>query len=1094
MSPILFALRKPVTLMMVIVALVGGGILAFSQMRVDIFPALNEPQIYVINNYAGMDPSQIEGFITNVYEQNFQYVDGLKEIESRNVQNLVLIKLSFYPGTDMAAAMSQVVSLSNRARGQLPPSVLPPFVMRFDAANVPIGYLVLDSKTRELGELTDIAITRVRPLLSGTIPGTISFSPFGSNTRAIVIEVNPDRLRSYNLTPEDLVAALNTGNLVAPSGNLYTEGRMPMVPTNAMVLDPQELGSIPITPGKNVYIRDIATIRDTTDINYGCALVNGRESVYLPVVKKDTASTLTVVREVNAALPLFQSVVPKDVKVRYEFDESPTVRAAINSVATEGAIGATLVGLMILLFLRDVRTVAVVLFNIPLALTASLVGLWLTGNTLNIMSLGGLSLAIGILVDEAVVTVENTHSQMQHTDSLARAARLAFTATAAARFLAMVCVLAVFIPTFIMKEPIRSLFMPLTLAVGFSMMASYALSSTLVPVLTVWLMKHRENVPEKTTLFDRILPPFAKIVEWIARFRWITVPAYFAACALVLWFLGREVGTELFPQVDAGQFVLRFRAPPGSEYELTRRIAVKILGVIDKETQGTVAISMGYVGLAATNTATNNMLLFMRGPDDGELRVRLDEKSGVKLADLRERLRKAVPEEIVPWLKETLEKNGVQPEQAASRAKQFVLGFEPGDIVSEVMSLGSPTPVEVTVAGPDREDVRAHALKILAEMEKIPTLRDVQLYQQLDYPTVRVDINRQRAGLSGVTVKDVTDALLVGTSSSRYVAKNYWVDAKSGVDYQVQVQVPGARMDRPQQIETLPLVKVNPNSNVMIQDVAKVQTGTAPGEVDRAAMQRYLSVIANVEGEDLGRASHRIEQAIADAGDPPRGVRVMVRGQVAPMEEMFRSLVLGLGLSVVVILVMLTGYFQSFRMGLISIGAVPGVICGVAVILLATGTTLNIESFMGSIMCIGVSVANSVMLTTFMGDYWQSGMTPMEAAVKGAKDRLRPVLMTAIAMVLGTVPMALALEKGSEMTAPLGRAVIGGLVVSTFATMLIVPAFFALLMNSAKNVSPSIDPDDPGSRQYDGGKANREPESQGDDPDAKPAQPQTQDR
>ncbi len=711
---------------------------------------------------------------------------------SRNVQNLVLIKLSFYPGTDMAAAMSQVVSLSNRARGQMPPSVLPPFVMRFDAANVPIGYLVLDSKTRELGELTDIAITRVRPLLSGTIPGTISFSPFGSNTRAIVIEVNPDRLRSYNLTPEDLVAALNTGNIVSPSGNLYTESRMPMVPTNAMVLDPQELGSIPITPGKDVYIRDVATIQDTTDVNYGCALVNGRESVYLPVVKKDTASTLTVVREVNAALPLFRSVVPKDVQVRYEFDESPTVRAAIKSVATEGAIGGTLVGLMILIFLRDVRTVVVVLFNIPLALTASLVGLWLTGNTLNIMSLGGLALAIGILVDEAVVTVENTHSQMQHTDSLSRAARLAFTATAAARFLAMACVLAVFIPTFIMKEPIRSLFMPLTMAVGFSMMASYAFSSTLVPVLTVWLMKHRENASEKMTLFDRILPPFGTAVQMISRFRWIAVPAYLAACVLVLWLVGREVGTELFPQVDVGQFVVRFRAPPGSEYELTRRTALKILDVIDRETQGKVAISMGYVGLAATNTATNNMLLFMRGPDDGELRVRLDEKSGVALADLRERLRKAVPEEIVPWLKETLERNGVEPEQAAGRAKQFLLGFEPGDIVSEVMSLGSPTPVEVTVAGPDREDVRAHALKVLVEMKKIPTLRNVQLYQQLDYPTVRVDINRQRAGLSGVTVKDVTDALLVGTSSSRYVAKNYWVNAKSGVDYQVQVQVPGA--------------------------------------------------------------------------------------------------------------------------------------------------------------------------------------------------------------------------------------------------------------------------------------------------------------
>jgi multidrug efflux pump subunit AcrB len=1069
MNPIVFAMRRPVTVLMLIVALLGGGALALQQMRVDIFPALNQPQIYVLNNYAGMDPSQIEGIITNVYEQNFQYVDGVRAIESKNVQNLVVIKLTFYPETDMAAAMSQVVSLSNRARGQMPPSVLPPFVMRFDAANVPIGYLVLDSQTRPLGELADLALFRIRPLLVAQIPGTVSFSPFGSNTRAIVITVDPNRLRAHNLSPEDVVQALGTGNVVAPAGNLYAEGSMPLVPTNAMAEDPQVMGEIPITPGKNVYIRDVATIEDATDINYGCALVNGRKSVYIPVVKKDTASTLSVVALIRRSMQSFQNVVPEDVRVRYEFDESPTVRTAIETVATEGAIGATLVGLMILIFLRDARTVIVVLLNIPLALTGALVGLWASGNTLNIMSLGGLALAIGILVDEAVVTVENTHSQMHRTQSLARAARRAYSATAAARFLAMACVLSVFIPTFLMKEPVRSLFMPLTLAVGFSMITSYLLSSTLVPLLSVWLMRHRGSKAAEVGLFDRILPPFGRVVERIARQYRTMVPGYLVVCGLVLWLVGRQVGTELFPQVDAGQFVIRFRAPPGCEYEVTRRTALKILDVIDEETQGKVAISMGYVGLAATNTATNNMLLLMRGPDDGVLRVRLDEDSGVALAELRERLRKTVPEQVIPWLQETLERYGVNTAEAADKARRFVLGFEPGDIVSEVMSLGSPLPVEVVVAGPSQEDVRAHALKILARMRDIPTLRDVQLYQQLDYPAVRVTIDRQRAGLSGVTVKDVTDALLVGTSSSRYVAKNYWRDPKSGVDYQVQVQVPVQRMDRPSQVETLPLARVRPDSNLLIRDVARVETGTAPGQIDRTSMQRYLSVIANVEGEDLGRASHRIERAVADAGEPPRGVRVLLRGQVKPMEEMFHTLVFGLILSVAVILVMLTAYFQSFRMGLTSIGAVPGVVCGVAVILLATGTTLNIESFMGSIMCIGVSVANSVMLTTFMSDYWRGGMPPLEAAVKGARDRLRPVLMTAIAMILGTVPMALALEKGSEMTAPLGRAVIGGLIVSTFATMLVVPAVFVLLMARAKNVSPSVDPGDPASRHYDGG-------------------------
>jgi multidrug efflux pump subunit AcrB len=530
-----------------------------------------------------------------------------------------------------------------------------------------------------------------------------------------------------------------------------------------------------------------------------------------------------------------------------------------------------------------------------------------------------------------------------------------------------------------------------------------------------------------------------------------------------------RVGTELFPQVDSGQFVIRFRAPPGSDYELTRKLAIKTLETIDQETQGRVSISMGYVGLAATNTATNNMLLFMRGPDDGQIRVRLSEGSGLHVADLREQLRKALPAQITPWLKEVLEREGYPADEARGQAQKISFGFEPGDIVSTVMSFGSPTPVEIMVVGPSLADVRKHALAVLDKMQQIPTLRDVQLYQQLDYPTVKVDIDREKAGLSGVAVKDITDALLVGTSSSRYVAKNYWRDPRTGVDYQVQVQVPLQRMNRPEQMETLPLKQVGFNTNLLVRDVATVETGQAPGEIDRSSMQRYLSITANVEGEDLGRASARIAKAISDAGQPPRGVRVSVRGQVAPMTEMFQSLAVGLALAVVVILVMLTGYFQSLRLGLVSIGAVPGVVCGVAMILLTTGTTLNIESFMGSIMCVGVSVSNSVLLSTFMDDHWRSGATPQQAAVEGARDRLRPILMTAIAMLLGTLPMALALEEGSEMTAPLGRAVIGGLLVSTFATLLVVPSMFALLMGNRKKVSASIDPDDRESHNFDGG-------------------------
>jgi multidrug efflux pump subunit AcrB len=503
-------------------------------------------------------------------------------------------------------------------------------------------------------------------------------------------------------------------------------------------------------------------------------------------------------------------------------------------------------------------------------------------------------------------------------------------------------------------------------------------------------------------------------------------------------------------------------------------------------------MSIGYVGLGATNTATNNILLFMRASDDGVLRVRLREHSGIAIADLREKLRKALPEEVIPWLKTLFQRLGYPADEAQALAARFSFGFEPGDIVGTVMSFGSPTPVEVMVIGSERDLVRKHALRVLEEMKKIPSLRDVQLYQQLDYPTVQVNIDRQKAGLSGVAVANVTDALLVGTSSSRYVVRNYWRNPASGVDYQVQIQVPTQRMNRPQQVETLPIEKVSSESNLMIRDVATVQPGTTPGEIDRSAMQRYLSITANIEGDDLGLAATRIGRAIDAAGQPPRGVRVNVRGQVAPMTEMFRSLAVGLTLSVVVILVLLTGYFQSFRLGLISIGGVPGVICGVATILLATGTTLNIESFMGSIMCIGVSVSNSVLLSTFMDDHWRAGAPVRQAAVEGARDRLRPILMTAAAMVLGTVPMALALEEGSGMTAPLGRAVIGGLLVSTFATLLIVPAMFTIVMGDAKKVSPSMDPDDQASRHYDLHVHGTPAAHGGPRPDEHPPSPETQ--
>jgi multidrug efflux pump subunit AcrB len=1097
-------MRHPITMAMIVVALFGLGGLAIDKMRVDIFPQFNLPQIYIIQNYNGMSPDQIEGLLVNQIELNLQYVDGIQSVESQSIQQIALIKVSFFPGTDMAEAMGAVVAQVNRAAAFMPKGVLPPQIMRMDAGSVPIGYLVLTSKTTSLGMMADLAQMRIRPLIQTEVPGTVGTAPFGANVRSIVVSVDPDRLRSYNLSPEDIAEALMQGNVVIPGGNLYLKDQMPIVPINAMVEDIQKIGQIPLRKDRNLYIQDVASIADSTDINYGYAMVDGKRSIYIPIVKKNTASALTVVHDIHEAMPRFQGVLPEGVDIRYEFDQSPTVVEAIRSVATEGAIGACLTGLMVLIFLRDLRSVLVVVFNIPLALLGSMFALWCTGNTTNIMTLGGLALAIGILVDEATVEVENVHAQMEHVATIPRAVRLGNSITAVPRFLAMLCILSVFIPAFIMDEPIRSLFVPLSLAVGFAMISSYLLSSTLVPVLATWLLKgpkevspselrpsgsgpsseprlsgsgpseHGEAEGEEEWIhpgfFGKIQRVFTRVVAVGIAGRWVVVPAYLVACVLILVFVGMQLGRELFPVTDMGQFVLRFRMPPGTNYELTREAWVQCLRTIEEEAgAGNVEISMGFAGQQAPNYAMNNMILFMRGPDDGQIRVMLRDGSGVSIFSLQEKLRKALPARLKPWLADVLRKEGYSAEEAEERAGHLKFGFEPGDIVSQVMSFGSPTPIEVLASSHNLNDARAFLDKVQAELQANPNLRDVQIPQELDYPTVNVRIDRQKANLSGVTTEGVGRSVLEATSSSRMLYRNYWIDRKSGVSYQVQVQTPIQRMTAASQVETLPLERVSPGLNLMVRDVARVEKGSMPGEFDRTAMQRYLSITANIQGEDLGRAARQVEDAVHRAGTPPRGVHVEHRGQVKPMNEMFQSLAVGLVFSVFVILVMLTAYFQSPRLALSAIGAIPGVLSGVVLILYFTNTTLNIYSFMGTIMSVGVSVSNSVMLVTFMSMEWQKGVSIHDSAVRGAGERLRPILMTACAMTIGMMPMSLGLESGSKMEAPLGMAVIGGLGMSTFATLLVVPAIYTLIMGKGKFEQPSIDPDDPLSKYHDGG-------------------------
>jgi multidrug efflux pump subunit AcrB len=1164
LNPTVVAMRAPITTLCLVVALVAGGVVAFQKMRVDIFPALNVPKIYVFLDYMGMSPDQVEGFIVNQLELYFQYVDGVQDINTRNIQQVALTELSFFPGTDMGQAMAQVVAMSDRAMSWMPKGTLPPMIMRMDAGSVPVGYLVFRSKDPNvtLGDLGDLAQNIVRPLVQKFVPGTVAISPFGPNMRSITVNVDPHKLLTYNLKPQDVLEALAKGNTIIPAGNIYIKTSMPMVMNNATASTAhyrEDLGAIPLKLGRNVYLRDVAVIKDATDIDYGYALVDGEKTAYLPIIKKDTGSTLKVVSDVRenmrrfrndtnstaekrlekrlgSAFPKMRKWAPSKktdpegykkfkeegdqryVTIDFEFDESPTVEHAVHSVETEGMIGAGLTGLMILIFLRDPRSVIVVVSNIPLALLGSMFGLYLTGNTINIMSLGGLALAIGILVDEATVTIENVHVQMDYTRNLATAVLHASNATAVPRLLALMCILSVFIPAFLMENPLRSLFMPLTLGVGFAMISSYLLSSTFVPILCVYLLKQggHEHGSEHQGFFGVMLRGYGKLVNWFVRGRWVVVGTYLGVCALILATVGVQVGRELFPQVDAGQFVLRFRAPPGSNFELTRRLARRWIQEIEEDVGGpqNIDISMGMVGQVAPNFGIDNMVLFMRGPDDGQLRFALKEDCGVKLVDLREKLRQALPERIIPWLKDELKRDGWSEKDAEEQSRQTTVGFQPGDMVTSVMSFGAATPIGIRVTSTDLATARRYAEQIAGEMKNISTLRDVGFEQELDYPTVEVNIDREKANLSGATVEDVAKALVMATSSTRFTNLNYWIDDNTGFDYLVQIQIPPLRMDKPEDVEILPLTGVNPFVDLTIRDVATVKRGNRPGEIDRDMSQRYVTINANVEGEDMGRAANRVEQVVVrvrqqalqklrkeaeDRGqvapspeekkgaeaqieaidealahpentalsDQLLGAKFETMGQLPLMRDMFLKLSVGLGIAVFVIALLLTAYFQSFRLAMVAVAAVPGVVAGIATILFCTHTNLSIESFMGSIMCLGVSVSNSVMLVTFMNEHWKEGKPGVQAAILGASERLRPILMTACAMTVGMVPMALALERGSEMQAPLGRAVIGGLVMSTFATLLVLPSVFAVIIGGKESKSPSIYPDDPHSRYYD---------------------------
>ena len=1022
-----FALRHPWTILVAIVAILLGSWIATQKMARDVFPPLGIPTIYVAQPYGGMDAAQMEGYLTYYYEYHFLYIAGIEHVESKNIQGASIMKLQFHPGTDMSAALSETIAYVNRSRSFMPPGTPGAFVTRFDAGSVPVGNLVFSTENpnRTVGQMQDAALTMVRPLFA-TLPGVSAPPPFGGSARTILINVKPERLRAYGLSPDDVVKAMTEANTMSPSGNLALPNSFPIVATNAVVKNIQDLATVPlkVTDKGAVYVRDIGEVSDGSDLTTSIAIVNGKRTVYMPVTKRSDASTLSIVELVKANLGKFKAACPEDINVTFEFDQSPWIIHAINDLVKEGLLGAALTGLMVLIFLRDLRSAFIVVLNIPIAIAAAVLALWIGGYTVNLMTLGGLALAVGILVDEATVEIENIHRRLKENSShsLRRIVLDASEETIGPRSLSMLCILAVFVPSFFMTGAAKALFMPLSIAVGFAMIASYLLSSTIVPILSIWW--HSE--PKKHTEFK---PASESRLRWLflpsLTTRHILVPAYLAGTIFAISIIVPFLGTEIFPQIDAGQLQLRLRAPTATRLETTEQIAMRTLAIIAEEAP--IATSMGLIGVHAPNYPVNLIHQWNSGPEEATLQIQLKEDgSRMPIAALREKLRSRL----------------------AAEFPGVLFSFEPADIVSRVMALGSPTPIEVAISGKDFSACRAHAETLRTKLADLKDLRDVQFSQTLDYPSVDVNIDRERAGLLGVKMSDATRSLVAATASSRFTVPNYYADPKTGQSMSLQVQVPQTMMKSLEDLRNLP-VSTTTQTVVPLRNIAKISEGSVIGQYDRYNMSRTVSVIANLHDQPLGSIAKQVEKTIAD-NPSPTGVNVALRGQVPPMKELQSGLQTGLLIAIVTIFLLLVANFQSLRLALIVLTTIPAALLGIVLALKLTGTTVNLQSFMGAIMAVGVAVANAILLVTFAHRAQLSGLSKREAALESVTTRLRPILMTSLAMIAGMIPMALA----KSQTSPLAIATIGGLALATVATLLVLPAVYALLASkTAKNTS-----------------------------------------
>lgn len=1041
------ALRRPYTFVVMALMLLLSGIWVVRQTPTDVLPDVDIPVISVVWTYTGLPAQQIEQQVTLFSEQSLAgNVADIQSIQSDSFDGVSVIRLFLQPDADVASAMAQATAASQTIVRRMPPGIVPPIILRYTASSVPILQLAFSSDTLSEAEIYDHVNQRVRTMLS-VVRGTRFPLPAGGKQRQITVDLDPAALRAHGVAPAEVSQTIAAQNLTLPTGAAKIAEREYRISLNSSPEAIAALNEIPLTgaAGRQLFVRDVAHVHDGYAIQTNIARRDGRRSVVLSVMKTGDASTTEVAERVKALVPVIRAAAPEGLEVELLSDQSTFVTRAIDGLLVEGVIAMVLTAAMILLFLGSVRATVLVAINIPLAVIIALLCLRALGATINVMTLGGLALAVGILVDDATVEIENIHRNLAMGKRLTRAILDGAQQIAVPAFVASLCISIVFVSVVFLEGPARFIFLPMGMAVAFAVMASYLLSRTLVPTLAQHLLAEHEDHAPKRGLFARIHHGFEASFErlrarYVGLLAWAlgrprTVATLFAAVVAATVALAPFVGRDFFPQVDAGQVRLHVTAPPGTRIEETERwfsrVEDRIRAIVPADQRESILDFIGMPsGYTLAITDSSNV-----GSSDGEILLTLAHERTLATADIVRELREVLPREF----------------------PELSFYFQPADIVTQILNFGLPSPIDVQVSGAQRDATLAAARSLEAELRAVPGVVDVHLHQIVAAPRLHVEVDRQRAHEAGLSERDVAANLLLMVSSSTQVSPTFWTDPKSNFAYPVAIQVPEHRVDSLAALQGLSLPTATDEQKLLV-DVADFRRATTPVFVSHMNVQPTYNVRADVQDSDLGSAVAQIEAIVQKHREAlPPGATIAVRGQAESMQVGFARLGVGLGFAALLVYALMVINFQSWKLPFIILMALPGAAVGIVFTLFATGTTFSIPSLMGAVMSIGVATANSILVVSFANELRPQGMSAAEAALTAGSVRLRPVLMTATAMFIGMLPMSLGLGEGGEQNAALGRAVMGGLAGATLATLGFVPVVYSVLAKRWR--APTVDPD-----------------------------------